>query len=235
MRELTLTSGTISVRVGRFQRAGSAGPDPNARRSVPVRLTKHRPRTFDRAAPAHLASQERPLPALGAEQREVLAGLLGRLLLAFQSRVTAAAPVGAAVGLPGITGVPVTDIVRGCPPASPLALPAPAPPARGSAELGDASGIALRSPTALLDAIAAACASGLLRPEVVRGTPRRRVEVPETGGPAPAARTARGATDTTTQPPGRGPRSARARPPVLCRLPEVTSPPAPMSRRGQRP
>jgi hypothetical protein len=260
MRALPPTAGTSSVRVDRFQRAGPVQPvqpDPSARRSGLVRLPEHHPRAFDRVAPAPLANQQRRLSARSADQREVLADLPRRLLLALESGAAAAAsasaPLGlrrapahvagelrAAVGLPDIVGgspAAHAGLRRGDllvhtgrttgPPSADTSDP-------GNVELSDASDIALYSPTALLDAITAAHASGMRRLQVIRGTVRRRVEVPPTGGPALAARTGRSDTATTTHPPRRGPPRACARPPVLWRLPEGTSVLAPMTRLGRR-
>jgi DNA-binding MarR family transcriptional regulator len=230
MRELALTSGTISVRVDRLQQAGlvEREPDPSDRRSALVRLTDRGLRTFDRVAPAHLANEERLLSALTPKQQEVLADLLRRLLVAFESGATATASAGAplgltlapahvarelraAVGLPDVTGLLVTDIVRGSPAAhaglqrGDLLVHAYTP--SGAPDRPGPDGIALRSPTALIDAITDARASGMLRLGVIRGTKRRRIEVPLSGvpalsvGPGPGVIEPEGTDPTATTPP----------------------------------
>jgi DNA-binding MarR family transcriptional regulator len=83
MRELKLTSGTVSVRVDRLVADGLAErrPDPGDRRGARVRLTDRGREVFEAAAPAHLDNERRLLAALGPEEQEALAALLRRLLL----------------------------------------------------------------------------------------------------------------------------------------------------------
>ncbi len=86
MADLQLTSGTISVRIDRLQRAGLVrrDSDPADARGVVVRLTVDGIETFDAVAPAHLANEERLLSALGPQDRQLLADLLRRLLVSFE-------------------------------------------------------------------------------------------------------------------------------------------------------
>jgi DNA-binding MarR family transcriptional regulator len=83
MRELSLTSGTISVRVDRLVAEGLAErrPDPGDARGTRIRLTAAGRAAFDRAAPAHLDNERRLLAALSPQDRQELARLL-RVLLA---------------------------------------------------------------------------------------------------------------------------------------------------------
>jgi DNA-binding MarR family transcriptional regulator len=86
MADLQLTSGTISVRIDRLQRAGLVrrDSDPADGRGVLVTLTPKGVEKFDAVAPAHLANEERLLSALSPADRELLADLLRRLLLSFE-------------------------------------------------------------------------------------------------------------------------------------------------------
>ena len=81
LRETLVTSGTMTNRIDRLERRGlvSRLPDPSDRRGVLVRLTERGRHTVDGAL-VSLLELERPLlSALGAEDREQLAGLLRRL------------------------------------------------------------------------------------------------------------------------------------------------------------
>jgi DNA-binding MarR family transcriptional regulator len=98
MDALGLTSGTVSVRLDRLERSGivTREPDPaNARGSL-VQLTGKGLELFDRVAPVHLANEDRLLSALSPAERDVLAGLLRRLLSSFESGST---DVAASLGL----------------------------------------------------------------------------------------------------------------------------------------
>jgi DNA-binding MarR family transcriptional regulator len=90
MADLQLTSGTISVRIDRLQRAGLVrrDSDPADGRGVLATLTAEGLNTFDAVAPAHLANEERLLSALSPEDRQVLADLLRRLLLSFEQPIS---------------------------------------------------------------------------------------------------------------------------------------------------
>ncbi len=93
MDALGLTSGTVSVRLDRLEKSGvvSRATDPaNARVSL-VTLTDRGRRLFDEVAPDHLANEDRLLSALSTDERQLLADLLRRLLVDFETPVTEAA------------------------------------------------------------------------------------------------------------------------------------------------
>ena len=83
MRELSLTPGTVSVRIGRLVEDGLAvrRDDPGDRRGVIIELTPAGGAAFDSVVGAHLATERRLLAALDAREQEQLADLLRRLLL----------------------------------------------------------------------------------------------------------------------------------------------------------
>lgn len=89
MRELGLTSGTVSVRVDRLvdQDLVARAPDPADRRNSLVRLTDAGRALFDRVTPAHIRTEHRLLAALDAEEREQLIMLLRQLLISFEGSV----------------------------------------------------------------------------------------------------------------------------------------------------
>jgi DNA-binding MarR family transcriptional regulator len=91
LRELSLTPGTVSVRIGRLVEDGLAArrDDPGDRRGVIVQLTPAGAAAFDGVVDDHLTTERRLLTALDADDQAQLAGLLRRLLLA------AASPLGA--------------------------------------------------------------------------------------------------------------------------------------------
>ena len=82
MRQLDLTSGTISVRIDRLTEAGLATrePDPADRRGALVRLTLAGRRTFEAAAADHLANERAMLAGLDDVEQHQLAALLRALL-----------------------------------------------------------------------------------------------------------------------------------------------------------
>jgi DNA-binding MarR family transcriptional regulator len=86
MRELNLTSGTISVRVERLCARGLArrSSDPKDHRNSLIELTDAGRRLFEQVAPAHAATEYRLLAALNVDQREELTSLLRRLLVSFE-------------------------------------------------------------------------------------------------------------------------------------------------------
>jgi DNA-binding MarR family transcriptional regulator len=98
MEALGLTSGTVSVRLDRLEKSGivTRDPDPASARGSLVQLTSKGLELFDRVAPVHLANEDRLLSALSPAEREVLAGLLRRLLSSFESGSTG---VAASLGL----------------------------------------------------------------------------------------------------------------------------------------
>jgi DNA-binding MarR family transcriptional regulator len=83
MRELGLTSGTVSVRVERLVARGLAATEP-AGRVTRVSLTPAGAELFERVTPAHVAAEERLLAALDPAERHQLAALLRRLLVSFE-------------------------------------------------------------------------------------------------------------------------------------------------------
>jgi DNA-binding MarR family transcriptional regulator len=86
MDQLSLSSGTISVRIDQLARRGLVrrDPDPDDRRSVQVTLTEDGERLFNAAAPEHLANEARLVAALDPAGQAQLAGLLKTLLLEFE-------------------------------------------------------------------------------------------------------------------------------------------------------
>jgi DNA-binding MarR family transcriptional regulator len=86
MVRLRLTSGTVSVRLGRLESRGVVTRRPSTAdgRGVLVTLTERGVGLFDRVAPRHLANEELLLSALDETERELLAGLLRKLLIAFE-------------------------------------------------------------------------------------------------------------------------------------------------------
>ena len=80
---LVLSSGAMTNRLDRLEEAGLVErlPDPDDRRGRLVALTAHGIETVDTAVLDHLANEERLLSALSAEERQLLAGLMRRLLL----------------------------------------------------------------------------------------------------------------------------------------------------------
>lgn len=180
MDALQLTSGTISVRIDRLEQEGLVVrlPDPDDQRGVLVQLTEKGRELFDRAAPAHLANEDRLLSALNAEQREQLASLLRILLLSFEQIASddpqhprnwigvSLAPAHLArrlrrsVGLPDVPGLLVQ------------AVASPGPAAEAGLEEGDlivaANGVEVRSIACLHEQLQAARGSTLAL-EVLRG------------------------------------------------------------------
>lgn len=134
MDALGLTSGTVSVRLDRLEKAGivTRAPDPNTARGSLVQLTRRGLELFDQAAPAHLANEDRLLSALSDTERQTLADLLRRLQASFETSVTdVAAPLGLslepahlararrqAVGLTDPPGLLVSAVEPGSPAAA---------------------------------------------------------------------------------------------------------------------
>jgi DNA-binding MarR family transcriptional regulator len=127
MTQLGLTSGTVSVRVDKLVRRGVVvrEHDEADARIALVRLTEEGGRLFDEIAPVHLRNEDHLLSALDDRERDVLAGLLRRLLSSLEEgTVRAAMPWGmalesaprsrarrAAVGLSDLPGLLVTDVL----------------------------------------------------------------------------------------------------------------------------
>jgi DNA-binding MarR family transcriptional regulator len=130
MRELNLTSGTVSVRVERLSDQGllTRSPDRRDRRNSLVRLTDTGRALFDRVTPAHINTENRLLAALSTQQREQLVTILRQLLVSFEgsagdgelprlgltlapAHVTVATR--RAVGLPEVVGLLVRHVQDG--------------------------------------------------------------------------------------------------------------------------
>ncbi len=81
MQSAMVTSGAITQRLDRLEARGLVrrGPHPGDGRVVLVSLTGEGRDLVDRVLPDHLATEERLLAALSAEQRATLAGLLRTL------------------------------------------------------------------------------------------------------------------------------------------------------------
>jgi DNA-binding MarR family transcriptional regulator len=86
MARLGLTSGTVSVRLGRLEGKGivTRAPSSDDARGVLVTLTDKGAHLFDRVAPVHLANEDVLLSALNADERDQLAALLRKLLVALE-------------------------------------------------------------------------------------------------------------------------------------------------------
>jgi DNA-binding MarR family transcriptional regulator len=90
MARLGLTSGTVSVRLGRLETKGvvTRAPSSTDSRGVLVTLTPKGVDLFDQVAPTHLANEDVLLSALTTDERDQLAGLLRKLLIAFEHETT---------------------------------------------------------------------------------------------------------------------------------------------------
>ncbi len=98
MRSLSLTPGTVSVRIDRLVAEGLAERegDPGDRRAVLVRLTPRGEAAFEGVVHAHLETERRLLRALDESELAVLSGLLRRLVLDTAPAGRATAPAGRA-------------------------------------------------------------------------------------------------------------------------------------------
>ena len=87
MRALLRTSGTISFRIDRLERAGLVcrHSDPDDGRGVLVALTAAGKELVEAVAPVHLANEEHMLAALAPAERAELVRLLHTLLLSFEA------------------------------------------------------------------------------------------------------------------------------------------------------
>lgn len=110
--ELGLTSGTVSVRIDRLASQGLAqrGPDPASARSTLIALTSEGWELFERAAPAHLANEQRLVATLSPDERDLLANLLRKLLADFEGSKPAQ-PSGSRLGL-ALAPAPTTISMR---------------------------------------------------------------------------------------------------------------------------
>ena len=194
MEELSLTSGTISVRIDRLVADGMVERHPDAvdRRGTRITLTPRGREAFENAAPAHLSNENRLLSALSADERRDLASLLRRLLVDLEDRppaddgparrlgITVAsahttAAMRQAVGLPECAGLLVRAVRPGGPAARAGVVPGDVLTGvegrhvRAIADLYEPPGTPAREVTTL---------------QVARGQTRTEVRVAE-GGPGP--------------------------------------------------
>jgi DNA-binding MarR family transcriptional regulator len=185
--EMQLTPGTVSARVDRLVADGLVvrSPDPADKRGSLVTLTGRGRELFEAVVPAHLANQVRLLGSLTAEEQATLAGLLRKLLVAFEGSAEleglpvrlglTLAPVHVALAMQRAVGLPERPglLVRAAEEGSPAA-------AAGLAEgdiLIEGGGAPLRSVSALYSAIADALPAGVLELRVRRGLKERTVSV----------------------------------------------------------
>lgn len=185
MSQLTLTSGTISLRVDRLAKRGivTREADPDDKRGQRIRLTEDGLRLFDKIAPVHLANEDRLLSSLTHDERDTLAQLLSKLLVSFESGIVQAAlPLGmrlepahlarsrrTAVGLSDTPGLLVAETMEGTPAAS-------AGLARGDLIIA-INGTESRSEDVLAQAICQAGPGGQLHLSVLRGNDHHQVTV----------------------------------------------------------
>jgi DNA-binding MarR family transcriptional regulator len=187
MASVQRTSGTLSVRLARLERAGfvSRERDPDDRRGAIVTLTDRGRRRVEAARPAYEETAARLAAGLGDDDRATFAGALTRWLGYFEpdDRVTprlgvAVAPAAVAqrmrraVGLPDRQGVLVVRVKRNSA-ADTAGL------ARGDLLVG-AEGAAVHTIGDLHRAVAHA--GETLALDVVRGVEERAVEVALGGG-----------------------------------------------------
>jgi DNA-binding MarR family transcriptional regulator len=185
--EMGLTPGTVSVRVDRLVADGlvARSPDPADKRGSLVSLTDRGRELFETVVPTHLANEARLLGSLTSAEQATLAGLLRKLLVAFEGSAEpegtpvrlglTLAPVHVALAMQRAVGLPEHPglLVRSAEEQSPAA-------AAGLAEgdiLTKAGGEPLRSVSALYAAISGALPAGVLELRVRRGLKERRVSV----------------------------------------------------------
>jgi DNA-binding MarR family transcriptional regulator len=185
--EMQLTPGTVSARVDRLVADGLVvrSPDPADKRGSLVTLTGRGRELFEAVVPAHLANQVRLLGSLTAKEQATLAGLLRKLLVAFEGSAEleglpvrlglTLAPVHVALAMQRAVGLPERPglLVRAAEEGSPAA-------AAGLAEgdiLIEGGGAPLRSVSALYSAISDALPAGVLELRVRRGLKERTVPV----------------------------------------------------------
>jgi DNA-binding MarR family transcriptional regulator len=181
MGQLGLTSGTVSIRLARLETKGVVSRCPNAEdsRGVLVTLTERGHELFNQVAPEHLANEDVMLSALTGDERDLLAGLLRKLLLGFEFERSHSPSLGvtvapahlarrarAAVGLSDRAGLLVQDVDAGGP-ADRAGL------APGDLLVG-VGGHELRS---YVDLVAALHKSARVRLRVLRGEDERDVTV----------------------------------------------------------
>jgi DNA-binding MarR family transcriptional regulator len=178
MRELNLSSGTVSVRVDHLRDRGlvTRAVDTLDRRNSLVDLTDAGRELFDRVTPAHVATENRLLAALSDSQRGQLAATLRTLLVSLEgSTCEGAFPrlgltlapahltlrMRREMGLPELVGLLVREVVPD------------GRAAQGGIRVGDVlmsvGDRELRSITALYAAISDSRPSGIIVLHAVRG------------------------------------------------------------------
>ena len=186
--EMGLTPGTVSARVDRLVADGLVvrSPDPADKRGSLVTLTDRGRDVFEAVVPAHLANQVRLLGSLTPGEQATLAGLLRKLLVAFEGSAEleqlpvrlglTLAPVHVTLGMQRAVGLPERPglLVRS---AEEQSAAAAAGLAKGDV-LTQAGGTPLRSVSALYSAISDALPAGVLELRVRRGLKDRTVSVP---------------------------------------------------------
>jgi len=185
--EMRLTPGTVSARVERMVSDGlvARAHDPSDRRGSLISLTERGRELFDVIVPPYLDNEARLLGSLTAEEQATLAGLLRKLLVAFDGSAQlegapirlglTVAPVHVAVAMQRAVGLPERPglLIRSAEGGSPAA-------AAGLSEgdiLTEAGGRPLRSVSALCSAIGEALPAGVLELRVRRGVEDRNVSV----------------------------------------------------------
>jgi DNA-binding MarR family transcriptional regulator len=186
--EMGLTPGTVSARIDRLVADGLVirSADPADKRGSLVTLTDRGRDLFETVVPAHLANQVRLLGSLTSDEQATLAGLLRKLLVAFEGSAElehlpvrlglTLAPVHVALAMQRAVGLPERPglLVRSAEEGSPAV-------AAGLGEgdiLTEAGGTPLRSVSALYSAISDALPSGALELRVRRGLKGRTVSIP---------------------------------------------------------
>lgn len=83
---LMVTSGTMTNRLDNLEKAGyiQRSPDPNDRRGILVSLTPAGKEIVDRVIEVHLLNEERLLAVLDPAEREVIVGILRKLLISLE-------------------------------------------------------------------------------------------------------------------------------------------------------
>lgn len=94
--EVNRTSGAMTHRLYRLERSGLIHrvPDSEDRRGLLVELTRAGLELVEQIAPAHLANERELLAALSPDEQDQLAGLLRKLLAAFERQAPAPPPSG---------------------------------------------------------------------------------------------------------------------------------------------
>jgi DNA-binding MarR family transcriptional regulator len=208
MRELDLTSGTVSVRVERLVERGlvTRTTDPADRRNSLVALTDAGQALFDRVTPAHVETENRLLAALSSVQRDELVEVLRTLLLSFEGSAgdaraprigVALAPTHVALEIRRAVGLPdhIGLLVRGVQPGS----RADAAGIKQGDVLVRAGGHELRSITTLYAAIGDAIPQRMLEVSVIRGVDSEltaRIDLSPRSDDEQAARTQLAAAET---------------------------------------